>query len=91
MKKMQTLVIQSKKNFSPENFTEKKSIPNFFLPQWSMLHFFQFEKLKSMDLGRLLSGLCRPGPSQLTTVVHGELWENNVLLVFRHLIKLSFG
>jgi hypothetical protein len=40
----------------------------------------QFEKLKSMDLAGLLGGLCRSGPEQLTTVIHGELWENNILL-----------
>jgi hypothetical protein len=40
----------------------------------------QFEKLKSMDLAGLLGGLCRSGPDQLTTVIHGELWENNILL-----------
>ena len=33
-----------------------------------------------MDLSRLLSGLCREGPQPLTTIIHGELWENNVLL-----------
>ena len=33
-----------------------------------------------MDLAGLLAGLCRSGPDQLTTVVHGELWENNILL-----------
>jgi len=39
----------------------------------------QFDKLNSADLSSHLTGLCRPGHPLLTTIVHGELWENNIL------------
>ena len=41
----------------------------------------QFSKLKSCDSFLLLKNLRRPSKGQkLTTIVHGELWDRNVLL-----------
>ena len=40
----------------------------------------QFGRLLNVDTWQLVRGLCRPGPSSLTTICHGELWERNILI-----------
>ena len=41
----------------------------------------QFSKLKSCDAFLLIKNLRRPSKSgKLTTIIHGELWDRNVLL-----------
>ena len=40
----------------------------------------QFGRVLNIDTWQLVEGLCRPGPSTLTTICHGELWERNILL-----------
>ena len=40
----------------------------------------QFGRILSVDTWQLVEGVRRPGPSTLTTICHGELWERNILL-----------
>ena len=40
----------------------------------------QFGRILNVDTWQLVQGLSRSGPSTLTTICHGELWDRNILL-----------
>ena len=48
------------------------------------LHFYPFRRqfglILKVDTWQLVHGFRRAGPSSLTTICHGELWERNILL-----------
>ena len=53
----------------------------WFLTPSSIVHFRkQFGRILNVDTWQLVQGLSRSGPSTLTTICHGELWDRNILL-----------